>query len=265
MNKRLSKINKNAQFPWYDSYWLYSYVQAKSFISENYPHKLADFIEKFEILKTKKTFETLEIENLFSENEISSMKNRIQEIQKEEYEKYEFLDFGRIIKHDDPLFNQLQDKICAFVSQKVGEEVECSYNFLSLYNNLGILNPHMDATPAKWTLDFCLEQSSIWPIHLSKVLDWPENFEYTENWIEKIKSNTDNEFKTYNLEAGKAIIFSGLSQWHYRDRIQNLNKTNFCHLIFFHFIPKGTKDLCYPKKWSKLFEIPELDNIVIDL
>ena len=263
--KRINKNNKNSHFPWYDSYWLYSYVEAKKFILENYPEKLDFFVSSFEILKTNQNFKVIELENLLPEEDLDQIKQRIHEIKQEEFEKYEFFDFGRIIKHDDSFFNKLQEKICDLVSEKVGEEVECSYNFLSLYNNFGILNPHIDAVPAKWTVDLCVEQSAIWPIYLSKIIPWPEDFIYSENWIEEVKNNSANEFKAYNLSPGKALIFGGSSQWHYRDRIQNESKTNFCNLIFFHFIPKGTKDLCYPKKWADLFDIPELNDIVIDL
>ena len=33
-----------------------------------------------------------------------------------------------------------------------------AYNFLSLYTQLDICEPHMDAPKAKWTLNVCIEQ-----------------------------------------------------------------------------------------------------------
>lgn len=264
MNKKSKQIKKSI-FPWYDSYWLHSFVAAKNLIKTNFPEKYEFFVGSFEVLKTKSNFNAIELKEVISKQKIEEIKREITKIKQEEFEKYEFFEFGRIIKHDLPYFNKLQKDLVEKVSQLCGEEVECSYNFLSLYNNLGILNPHMDAAPAKWTLDICIDQSDVWPIKLSKVLPWPEDFTFSQNWIEAIKRNPENEFKAYNLEPSNGVLFSGLNQWHYRDRIQNSNKTNFCHLIFFHFIPKGTKDLCYPKKWSKLFGIPELDAIVIDM
>jgi hypothetical protein len=263
--KNLPERNINDQFPWYDGYWLYSYVNAKKYISENYPDKLLHFIQSFEKLKTNLDFKTIELNQFFSNEMYQKIIGFVQEIKKEDFEKYEFLNFGRIIKHNLDFFNEIQSNIVDKVSELVGEEVEMSYNFLSLYNNLGILNPHMDAAPAKWTLDFCISQSEIWPIYLSKVLPWPENFKNTDNWINEIKLDSTNEFKEFHLKPNDAIIFSGSSQWHYRERISTIQSNNFCNLVFFHFIPKETKDLCYPKKWSKLFQIPELDDIVVDI
>ena len=29
-------------------------------------------------------------------------------------------------------------------------------------------------------------------------------------------------------------------------------------ILFFHFIPKGTAELCQPENWTRLFGVPEL-------
>lgn len=261
------KPNKKYQeiFPWYDGYWLYSYVICKKFIAQNYPTKLAHFIESFEVLKTDKSFKTKTLDNLISDKVHLEILHLISEIKQDEFEKHEFFDFGRLIKHNLPFFTRLQEELVKLVSKEVGEELESSYNFLSLYNNLGVLQAHMDAAPAKWTLDYCIEQSSIWPIYLSKVQEWPENFKIEKNWEEKIKADPTNEFQKFELVPKKAILFSGSSQWHYRDRITLKNEKQFCHLVFFHFIPKGSKVLCYPKKWASYFDIPDLNDLIIDL
>ncbi len=261
------KPNKNYQemFPWYDGYWLYSYVKCKQIISVKYPEKLQNFIQSFEILKSDKSFKTKELSCVISEQIHQELLKVISDIKQNEFEKHEFFDFGRLIKHDLPYITKLQERLVDLVSTEVGEEVEVSYNFLSLYNSLGILHAHMDAAPAKWTLDYCIDQSAIWPIYLSKVQDWPENFKLEENWEEKILADTSNEFQKFELIPKKAILFSGSSQWHYRERITLKNEKHFCHLVFFHFIPKGSKTLCHPKKWAEHFGISELSELVIDL
>ena len=35
----------------------------------------------------------------------------------------------------------------------------------------------------------------------------------------------------------------------------------FCDLIFFHFIPAGTRDLVQPRNWARIFGVPELDEL----
>ena len=57
------------------------------------------------------------------------------------------------------------------------------------------------------------------------MLPWPEDQNYVgENWQEQVKSNTENNFSEYNLEVGDGIIFSGSSQWYYRERILQKSK-----------------------------------------
>ena len=58
-------------------------------------------------------------------------------------------------------------------------------------------------------------------------------------------------------------MFGGSSQWHYRERIPRHSKQNFCHLLFFHFVPKAAEHLTRVKAWAELFGIPELANVVV--
>ena len=60
------------------------------------------------------------------------------------------------------------------------------------------------------------------------------------------------------MEPGQAILFSGSSQWHYRDAMPALSTKSSCDLLFLHFIPRGTRELLNPLKWARLFDIPEL-------
>lgn len=246
-------------FPWYDSPWLDAYTQAKSIIAEHHPARLAEFIAAFEPLRTRLDFEVVECPNVFSAEKLAEIRSLIKEIQARDFEKHEVFSFGRLIMHDLPYFIQLQAELTEWVSECVQEEVEPCYNFLSLYNNLGVCKIHMDAPSAKWTLDVCIDQSEIWPIHFSQTIPWPEDFQYEgTDWEERIKTDPANTFRSYELTPGNGIIFSGSSQWHYRDRIVRAARENFCHLVFLHYIPKGTQALRSPKKWASHFNIPEL-------
>ncbi len=151
----------------------------------------------------------------------------------------------------------------SLVSELAGEAVEPAYNFLSLYTQLGICEPHMDAPKAKWTLDVCIEQSSAWPIYFSQTVPWPEDFSYSgKDWQEYIKDQSDLRFNSCSLHPGEAVLFSGSSQWHYRDGYSGLGNNSFCNLLFFHFLPEGTRKIVEPTNWPELFEMPALVHIV---
>ena len=251
-------------YPWYDAGWLKSYMKAKRIISEHYPEKLEEFIGMTDILKTRQDFEAKKLDSLFSDKVLRECKELIVELTTNELEKQELLRMGRLVVHDHPYFTQMQKTFVDMVSEIAQEPVEPYYNFLSLYNNLGNLEVHMDAPYAKWTLDVCIDQSDIWPIYFSQVEPWPEDFDYTEDdWETYIKEDKTHRFSRYDLNIGDGVVFAGSAQWHYRNRIIQLRKNNrennYCHLIFFHFIPKGTKEIIMPSKWAKLLDIPELD------
>lgn len=250
-------------YPWYDGVWLRQYGQAKQIITAFCPERLEEFINKLSVFKTDTSFEVIEYKAIFTDEKLAEVKQFVNTIKMNEYEKQEFLSFGRLIKHDLPYFTQLQRELTATMSQIVGQEVEPCYNFLSLYNNFGICNVHMDAPSAKWTLDVCIDQSDEWPIHFSQTVPWPEDFNYQgDDWEAYIKNDPKHTFTSYALKSGEALIFSGSSQWHYRDRIANRAKSNFCNLVFFHFIPKGTLELSHPKNWARIFGIHQLNEIV---
>jgi len=251
-----------AEFPWYDSSWLAVYSIAKKFISENHPDKLREFVGAFDVFRTDPEFSVKKLPGLLDETAVSELKAAIKEADVTGAPDYELRDFGRFVIHDLPLANDLQERITGLVGELVGEPVEPSYNFLSLYWEMGRCRVHMDAPIAKWTVDFCIEQSRSWPIYLSKVLPWPEGWEGDgEDWQGAIKDDPANQFESYTMQEGEAIVFSGSSQWHYRDPIERIDDTNFCNLIFFHFIPAGTAELTVPANWKHIFDIPDLAGV----
>jgi len=253
---------KNA-YPWYDSPWLNAYVKAKHIINQHYPQRLKEFVDAFEPLRTRPDFQVIKFDRVFDQATYSEIQALIKKLKTEALEKQELFNFGRMVVHDHSFFNRLQDSLTGFVSDAVKEPVESSYNFLSLYNNLGNCQVHMDAPSAKWTLDICLDQSAPWPIYFSQIQPWPEHFNCGESeWSSYIKNDSKNVWSEYNMQIGEGVLFSGSSQWHYRNRIPNISKKNYCYLVFFHFIPKGTRSLTEPENWADLFGIPELKSVV---
>lgn len=252
----------NRKYPWYDSNWLTVYMVAKDFIRQNHPHKLDEFVHAFDVLRTDPEFKIKHLPQLFDESIISDLKTVIQESWQNDTEIHEYGRFGRLVIHDHPLAIDLQKRITPLVSEMVNEEVEPCYNFLSLYSDPGVCAIHMDAPQAKWTVDFCIEQSTAWPIHFSKVVPWPEEWtDRGEQWSETIISDPANQFESQLIGEGDAIIFSGSSQWHYRNPIERKHAKNFCHLLFFHYVPAGIGELLKPASWAGMFGIPELANL----
>jgi len=253
-----------AAFPWYDSSWLANFVRVKAHITANHPARLADFNAAFEPLRTAPGFRLKQVSQALDAAEHEELKALIAGLQPSAFELHEMLRFGRLVIHDHELVSRIQARLVPHMSAWVNEEVEPCYNFLSLYNNLGICNPHMDAPSAKWTFDYCIGQSGPWPIHFSEVIAWPETWQANQlDWVAQIKNDPHHHFTAHELQERDAIVFAGSSQWHYRDRIQRTHKHNFCHLVFMHYIPKGTSTLVKEENWATLFAMPELDAVIV--
>lgn len=98
-----------------------------------------------------------------------------------------------------------------------------------------------------------------WPLHLSEVVPWPENFLYADaDWDVRIKSTPTLRFSSHALEPGNAVLFSGSSQWHFREPHPGTGRGHFCDLVFFHFVPAGTRELVEPSNWVDIFSAPGL-------
>ena len=247
---------------WYDSVWLNKYLDAKEIIARSYPSKLDEFVDCFNVLRTRPDFKIKEINGLLDQEKLTLVRNTINEIPMNKMELHEAKRFGRFIVHDHPVFLKMQAELTDMVSEMVEEPVEPCYNFLSLYTRLGICEPHMDAPSAKWTLDICIDQSEPWPIHFSQIVPWPEDRgELGEDWQQAIKNDPALSFESKVLEPGNAILFAGSSQWHYRDALPQNTTRGFCNLLFFHYIPKGTSERIKSKNWARMFDIPELTEI----
>jgi len=238
-----------------------SYLAAREQFEKLRPDALEEFESSIEPLRTRKTFQTIHLHQILSDERLAECRSLIEDIRASELNDSEFFQFGRHLLRNHKYFNQLQVELTEIVSNQVGEEVEPSYNFLSLYNNLGVCELRMDTPEAKWTLDICIGQSSPWPIHMGPVEGWPEGMGGEPISSKDSSGEIDPaKFTAHSLNEGDGLIFSGSSQWHYRDRIPQVSAQNFCNLIFFHYIPKGTNQIINPKRWSKVFNFGELDS-----
>ncbi len=247
---------------WYDSVWLGKYLAAKRVIARIAPDRLDEFVASFAPLRTDPAFTVKVLPRLFDAAMLAEVREAIQSLDPALLELHEAKRFGRFIVHNLPQFSQIQHDLNDLVSQAAGEPVEPSYNFLSLYSKLGVCEPHLDAPSAKWTLDICIDQSELWPINLSQIVPWPEQSgDWGQDWQAAIKSDPQLSFSPQVLMPGDAILFSGSSQWHYRDALPPGPGKRFCDLLFLHYIPKGAGEIVRPANWANLFGIPELSAI----
>jgi hypothetical protein len=261
--KVLATPKDPTKLPWYDALWMQSYLRAKQHIAREHPAKLEEFLRAFDPLRVDPAFKLVHVKEFFANEMQERIKEAVRVLTATKLERHELFTFGRLMLHDHPLLNVLGEELTPRVSEWVGEEVEYCYNFFSLYNNLGVCEPHMDAPLAKWTLDYCIEQSAEWPIYFSQVVPWPEHGEiYGDNWQEQIKTDPANHFVEYQFRENEALVFAGSSQWHYRERIRQNYRQNYCNLAFFHYIPKGSLPLLEPQNWAARFGIEELNQLV---
>lgn len=247
---------------WYDSAWLSAYYAAKDVVARVAPARLDEFVRSFDVLRTSPGFEPRHLPGLFDATLLDQVRNTIRMIPKDTYRLHEIESFGRFIVQDWPEFTALQHSLTERVSHWAGEQVEPRYNFLSLYTKLGVCAPHLDAPGAKWTLDICIDQSERWPIHFSQIIPWPEQVpDLPENWNQAIKQNPELRFSAFELTPGDAVLFSGSSQWHYRDALPRDGGKHFCELLFLHYIPAGAGELVRGENWARLYDIPEIAEI----
>jgi hypothetical protein len=249
-------------FPWYDSIWLSQYVAAKAYLADCNPQRLPDFIAALAPLRTRQDFQVQQQGRVLDEGELANIKALAKSLPLEKLELHEVLGFGRFVVRNHAGLRSLEASMIRLVSDCAGEEVEISYSFLSMYTKLGKCPVHMDAPLGKWMVDICIEQSEPWPIHLSQVVPWPEDFSYRgEDWSDHITGDPDHVFTAYTLEPGHALLCSASSQWHYRESLARPGGASFATVLMLHFIPKGMHDLLRPRNWARLFNVPALAEI----
>jgi hypothetical protein len=245
---------------WYDSRWLDKYLAARDLIARVAPGKLVEFEERLSVLRTDPDFTVRHVKDVLDEQALGAVRQAVAGLDRAQLEMHELKRFGRFVVHDLPFFTELQHSLTERVSEWAGEPVEPSYNFLSLYTQRGFCEPHLDSPSAKWTLDICIDQSAPWPIHIGRIMPWPDAPVASADWQERVKADPSNEFNSIGTLPGEGLLFSGSSQWHYRDPMPAQPKA-FCDLLFLHYIPKGAAELIQPRNWAALFGVPELADL----
>ena len=255
-----ARLSRTTPYPWYDSWWLASYFGAQTIIRRLKPEALADFIRALEPLQTNPTFRTTLLDQPFDADTLDAVRKVVKSLRPSDLELHEARAFGRFVVHDHPMFLELQRRAEPIVGDAVGEPVEASYSFLSLYSPRGVCAVHLDAPQAKWTFDLCIDQSAPWPITSATSVGGRIRKSSPDTPARKIGRRDQElsslEFSDVSPRAGQAVVFSGSSQWHYRDPIDPADGSAFCTLLFLHFIPRGTANLLDPHHWATLLASP---------
>jgi len=254
-------MNTSDRFPWYDGAWLRAFADVRHHLAVHDPVALAQFLAKTDVFRTSPEFSARHLQDVFTPDVMERVRTLTKSLTPSDLELHEAKSFGRWVVHDHPYLTELQREATNRVSALCGEEVEPCYNFLSMYTQLGRCPIHMDTPQAKYTLDICVDQSEPWDIHFSQIVPWPEDGVEGEDWSERVRSDPGLRFEAIALNPGEAVLFSGSSQWHFRDPIPKSGGRSFCDLLFFHYIPKGTAEFVEPTNWPTLFGRPELAEL----
>lgn len=263
----MTAIHNARQIDWYDRNFHKRYAAAIAYLTVVRPESVPLFASGLAPLRTRDDFSATRLRNVLSSANFDEVVKYVDAIRPSQTAKSanrenELNGFGRELVRNHPFFTDLQAGLTSLVSGLAGEPLVPSYNFLSLYGSGGRCATHLDHPSAKWTLDICLDQSCEWPIAVSGVMNWPSISAggQLEGGPKQIPRSS---FANYVLQPNDALLFSGSSQWHFRDAIPNVAGA-YCHLLFLHYKPAGTGNLDDHETWADHFDLPELD-VLFDL
>lgn len=258
--KAMMAFREVARFGWYDSHFLRWHAVALRYLEQVRPDEVERFAAGFAPIRPDPAFSVTMLDDVFDDATCAAIREASLTAvpQDDVHQAFENSTFGRDVVWDEPLFRDLQEQVRQRLEKLAGMELEASYSFLSRYRGNGVCAPHLDHPDSMFTFDYCIDQSHEWPIHFSRVVDWPTQDTAEAVDLAAIKQDASLGFAPYTLKPNQAIFFNGSSQWHYRDPI---TPGGFCNLLFFHYIPAGCGDLVAPVRWAEHFEIPELEPL----
>lgn len=256
----VAAIRAVEEMGWYDSQFLRRLEVARRYLAKVRPDRLEAFCAGFDAVKPPADFRETVIADIFdaATREAIMATSRSAGIEPSDKQARENADFGRDVLWDLPFFLELQEQVRPRIEAIVGTPLVSSYNFLSLYGASGKCDLHMDHPDAMYTFDYCIEQDAVWPIHVSRVVEWPTAAFAQGFDPETVIADPDYDFAEHRLQPNEALLFNGSSQWHYRrPKVDG----GFCHLLFFHYVPAGCEALVNPRLWAGHFGISELQPL----
>ena len=143
--------------------------------------------------------------------------------------------FNRIDFYEPPFIKNAHQLIFNKIADDVfPEKVKGSYCILVRYKKgKGVCPLHIDRKQCKYTIGLCVNQVEVWDFWINhNSVDFIEENKFTFN--ADIEEQIKAESKSYKLEIGDAICYSGTDHPHWRSQIQS---NNFCDMVLFHFVP----------------------------
>lgn len=245
---------------WYDANFLRRFEVARHYLGKVRPDALADFTACFAALKPPAGFREIALDDVFDAATCEAVveTSRKAKVRRSQQLEFENGAFGRDVVWDEPFYRELQEQLRPRIEGLLGRDLVSSYNFLSLYGPDGRCEPHLDSTSAMYTFDYCIEQDEVWPIYVSRTVEWPDTGFVRSFDPVRLKTDPALEFRQHDLAPNRALIFNGSSQWHYREPKRS---GQFCHLLFFHYYPAGCEGLVDAKQWATHTGIAELQAL----
>ena len=84
-------------FPWYDSNWLSSYVQARAFLTKHDPGKLNEFERAIAAFRTDPAFQPIRLESIFDDQVLERIRQTVAGYTLAQLELQELASFGRLV------------------------------------------------------------------------------------------------------------------------------------------------------------------------
>lgn len=245
---------------WYDANFLRRFEVARHYIAKVRPDALDAFIAAFAPLIPPADFREIVIDDVFdaATSEAVIAASRAAKVTMTDQLSHENAAFGRDVVWDMPFFLDLQETLRPRLEALLGRALVSSYNFLSLYGPDGKCEPHLDHPNAMYTFDYCIDQDEVWPIYVSRPVEWPDAAFTRAFDPAALKADPAMAFRQHDLRPNRALIFNGSSQWHYREPKRS---GQFCNLLFFHYFPAGCEDLVDPERWADHTGIAELQPL----
>ena len=256
----IAAIREVGSMGWYDSHFLRRREIACTYLAKVRPDLVDDFRAGFAPLQPAAGFRELPIKDVFDAATIETIRtiSRAVPASIHDNQDRENAAFGRDVVWDHPYFLDLQEQVRPRIEALVGTPLTSSYNFLSRYGAQGKCQLHMDHPDSMYTFDYCIDQDAVWPIYLSRTVDWPTTAFARSFDPQSIIADPGYDFGEHLLQPNQALLFCGSSQWHHR---RPKVAGGFCHLLFFHYIPTGCEALVDPACWATHFGIGELDAL----
>lgn len=246
------------ELEFYDSHWWQTWRWARSYLATHHADRLDDWDAAFEALRPPPDAGARLLAGVVPDDLRLGMVARIAAMDDVRLEHHELTTFGRHVVHD--AFTDLVPWAQELLETTIGIPLEPSYDFLSLYHDTGVCEPHLDAPNASWTLDVLLDQSAPWPLLVAPGAPWLAD----EDGDVPAPSFDDPAvaWQECTMTPGDAVVFAGPAAWHGRRPMPPQDPPGFCHLAFFHFIPRGTGHLVDPHRWAEVCDVPRLSRVV---